>query len=431
LAAHVPHGSPTRSVALLASGTALGQAVAVFCTPVWTRFYSPDQTGLFALFMACASFTTAAVTLRYEIAIPNAAEDSDADAVLLLSMAVSLPLSLLLSGLIFLLVKFDIISLGRLPLWSAFALVPTLLMTGLFCALRYWLVRKKDFHTISKVLVVQGTVRGVVPILFGLLQVNWTGLMLGEIAARLSGVYKMFLSALPALRQQLRQHGWQAVFRAGRENWSFPGLVLPSALLDLLALTLPVPLIAHYYGPAAAGVFFIAQRLTTLPVSFIGASVADVFHITIAEAFRNRPAEVKPLLIETMARLAKLGLVILGPLAIVAPFACGRLFGGQYAQAGPLVAVLFPWCFAQLISSPLSRLLVVADRNALLLLFDVVALGAVLLGFYIGHVRAFSFLQCTALVSALMTLAYAVYAAILAKVADDCRALTVAPPPYR
>jgi O-antigen/teichoic acid export membrane protein len=217
------------------------------------------------------------------------------------------------------------------------------------------------------------------------------------------------------------------VFRVGRENWSFPGLVLPSALLDLLALTLPVPLIAHYYGPAAAGVFFIAQRLTTLPVSFIGASVADVFHTTIAEAFRNRPAEVKPVLIRTMARLAKLGLMILGPLAIVAPFVCGRLFGGQYAQAGPLAALLFPWCLAQLISSPLSRLLVVADRNALLLLFDVVALGAVLLGFYIGHARAFSFLQCTALVSALMTLAYAVYAATLAKVADDCRALTVAP----
>jgi O-antigen/teichoic acid export membrane protein len=304
-------------------------------------------------------------------------------------------------------------------------------VTGLFCALRYWLVRKTDFHTISKVLAVQGAVRGVVPILFGLLQVNWTGLILGEIAARLSGVYKMFLSALPALRQQLRQHGWQPVFRAGRNNWSFPGLVLPSALLDLLALTLPVPLIAYYYGPAAAGFFFIAQRLTTLPVSFIGASVADVFHTTIAETFRNRPTEVKPLLLRTMARLAKIGLMILGPLAIVAPFICGKLLGGQYAQVGPLAAVLFPWCFAQLISSPLSRLLVVADRNALLLLFDVLALAAVLLGFYIGHVRTFSFLQCTALVSALMTLAYTVYAAILAKVADDCRPLTVAPTPYR
>jgi O-antigen/teichoic acid export membrane protein len=377
---------------------------------------------LFALFMACVSFATAAVTLRYEIAIPNAAKDSDADALLLLSLVVSFPLSLLLGGLMFLLVKWDLLSLGRLPLWSAIALVPTLLVTGFFCALRYWLVRKKDFHTISKVLVVQGTVRGVVPILLGLLQVNWTALMLGEIAARLSGVYNMFLNALPALRQQVRQHGWQPVFRAGLNNWSFPGLVLPSALLDLLALTLPVPLIAHYYGPAAAGVFFIAQRLTSLPVSFIGASVADVFHTTVAEAFRNRPAEVKPMLIRTMARLAKLGLMILGPLALVAPFVCGRLFGGQYAQAGPLAALLFPWCFAQLISSPLSRLLVVADRNALLLIFDVLALAAVLLGFSIGHARTFSFLQCTALVSALMTLAYAAYAATLVGVADDCRA---------
>jgi len=128
-----------------------------------------------------------------------------------------------------------------------------------------------------------------------------------------------------------------------------------------------------------------------------------------------------------MTRLAKLGLMILGPLAIAAPFVSGKLFGGQYAQVGPLAAVLFPWCLAQLISSPLSRLLVVADRNALLLLFDVLALAAVLLGFYIGHARTFSFLQCTALVSALMTLAYAVYAVILAKVADACRPLTVAP----
>jgi hypothetical protein len=69
----------------------------------------------------------------------------------------------------------------------------------------------------------------------------------------------------------------------------------------------------------------------------------------------------------------------------------------------------------------------VADRNAFLLLFDMLALAAVLLGFYIGHARRFSFLQCTGLVSALMTLAYAAYAATLVKVADDCHALAVPP----
>ncbi len=426
LAQKLPQGSPLRSVLLLASGTALGQAIAILCTPIWTRFYSPDQTGVFAVFMACITFATAAVTLRYEIAIPNSANDSDADALLLLSMAVSLPCSILLSAFVFFMIKHDVISLGQLPRWSAIALMPALFVTGLFCSLRYWYVRKKDFHTISKVLVIQGSVRGFVPILIGFFQTTWIGLMAGEVAARLAGVYKMFTRALPALRALLARDGWGAVLKTGKQNWGFPGFVLPSALLDLLALTLPVPLIAHYYGASAAGVFFVAQRLTTLPVSFIGASVADVFHATIAEAFRERPGEVKRLLQEAMAHLARLGLITLIPLGVIAPFVCGKIFGSQYDQAGPIVALLVPWSFAQLISSPLSRLLVVANRTSLLLIFDVLALGAVLIGFSLGSTWRFSFPQCIALVSALKTLAYGVYAALLIKVAEDCRAASAA-----
>jgi len=402
---------------LLSSGTAVGQAIVVLSTPLWTRLYPPGQLGLFAVFMACASFAGAAVTLCYELAIPNAAEDSEAAPVLLLAMAVSLPCSVILSASALVLIRADLLSLGQLPAWAAIALLPVLFANGIFSSLRYWFVRRKGFETISAALVAQGSVRGLLPVLLGMWHLNWAGLMLGELAARLVGVWRMFKCALPHLKECLRNHGWQKAIQAARTYRAFPTLLLPSTLLGTLAFTLPIPLVAHYYGASAAGIFFIAQRVTTLPASFIISSVADVLHARIADALRRAPDEIRPVVLKAMRRLALLGFLVFTPTAALAPILCKRLFGGEYEQVGMLVAILSPWCFAELVTSPVSRLILVLNRSEVLVFYNVVSLAAVVVGLSLGHSIGLNFMQAIGVVVVLKTLAYVMYGAILLKIA--------------
>jgi O-antigen/teichoic acid export membrane protein len=418
---HVPRGGFRHQLMLLSGGTAVGQGLAAISTPIWTRLYSPQETGLFAVFMSCAIFAGAAVTLRYELAIPSAVKDSEADALLLLAMAVSLPSSVMLSAIIYVLIRVNVLSLGELPGWAALALLPTLMACGVFYSLRYWFVRRKGFGTIGAALVAQGSVRSALPVVLGLCRMNWAGLMLGEMAARFAGVWNMLRSAVPHLKQCWKDDGYEQIMQVARKYRDFPKLLLPSAVLGPLVYTLPVPMLAHYYGAAAAGIFFIAQRLITLPVSFLTVSVADVFHGRVAAAARQSSEELRTIVTRTMIHLGQLGLLVFVPAAALAPILCGRVLGNDYVQAGIVVTLLSPWCFAELVTSPVSRLLLVIGRNDLLLLNDIVALGTVMGGIYLAHAQGLKFLQAICVAASLRTLAYVVYGLVLIRIAHSSR----------
>ena len=58
-----------KSIAILASGTALAQAIPIFASPILTRLYTPKKFGMLAVFMAIVSSISPAVCGKYEVAM--------------------------------------------------------------------------------------------------------------------------------------------------------------------------------------------------------------------------------------------------------------------------------------------------------------------------------------------------------------------------
>ena len=54
-------GSFTRSVLTLMTGTAIAQAITIAISPILTRMYSPDDFGVFALYIAVVGFVAVVV----------------------------------------------------------------------------------------------------------------------------------------------------------------------------------------------------------------------------------------------------------------------------------------------------------------------------------------------------------------------------------
>src|ERR1700730_10072403 len=88
--------SLVRGIAVLASGTALGQAITVVGAPLLSRFYSPEQVGIFGIYFAIVSIATVAVSLRYEAALPLPESDGEAIDLLLLTVLTTVGIGLLL-----------------------------------------------------------------------------------------------------------------------------------------------------------------------------------------------------------------------------------------------------------------------------------------------------------------------------------------------
>ena len=64
-----------RSVAVLASGSVLGQAIIILGSPLLTRLYLPEQFGVFATFGAVLVVLGTLSALGYHVAIPVPGDD--------------------------------------------------------------------------------------------------------------------------------------------------------------------------------------------------------------------------------------------------------------------------------------------------------------------------------------------------------------------
>ena len=357
-------------VLMIASGTVFGQLPFVLVMPLITRLYPATQLGVYGLALAFVGLTAPVMGLRFELAGISARDPDDSRALLLLSALAIVPVAGLCSALLCGLKVLDVGAYNALPWPLVIATGATLAAAGAYSTLRCWLVRHHRFRLVATSLTIQGWVRAGIPVILAPLGAGAGALIAGELVSRMTSVGLMLRRGAPqALRRAV-----QVPVRGLRERavrfWKYPLLLAPSAFIDAAATALPVPVLASCYGLPAAGKFALVQRLVLLPAALIIGSVGDVFHAHAASIAGQGPREVGWFLRATAARLLVFALVVYVPVAVVAPFAAGWVFGREWADTGAMIAALTPLCVAQTVVSPMSRGLLLSGREERKLLAD-------------------------------------------------------------
>lgn len=103
----------TKNIVTLITGTAFAQAIPIAISPILTRIYTPEDFGIFALFIAIISILGSIATARYELAIMLPKKDEDAINIFALCFIITCIISLLLFILVFLLNDYFKLLLGN------------------------------------------------------------------------------------------------------------------------------------------------------------------------------------------------------------------------------------------------------------------------------------------------------------------------------
>lgn len=410
-------GIVARQASVLAGGTAAAQALTILASPILTRFYGPREFGAAGLFAALVNMAMVVVTLRYELAIPSAEDDGEADSLLALALCALVPLSIALSAVLWVMMRAGLPSLEPLPRLAALLAAPAFAASGGFAALRFWAVRQERYGEVARLSIVQGLGRAVGPIALAPVPLGTYALMIGEFLGRAAGSWRLFQSALPGVWRALTPQRNNALRRTARKHWRMPVISMPSSLVDVLASSLPVLLVADLFGARNAGLFVLVQRVIFLPTMLIGTSVADVFHVRFSTAMQRGTDDLSQLIRSTALRLLLIGAAFLVPAAIFSPLSFGTIFGPNWAGAGLLVTVMAPWSLAALAVSPVSRVLIVARRNQSKLLYDGFSIAAVFAALIGGSRAGWGFLGTVALMSGLQAVSYLVYFATIMRAA--------------
>jgi len=413
-------GSFVHRVTVLAGGTAVSQGFVVLTLPILTRLYTPDAMGKFSLFTAFITVAVVAASLLYEGAIVSAKDDKEAGYLVILSIllaTLTAPLAIL--GL-FILIKFDIFGFGKLSVQTLLWMLFTFLLASVFNILKYWFIRKNIFTLISKVTVIQNAVRTLSQLGLGILSFDWIGLLIGDVIGRGSGLGKMLKQSSQDLVRLIQPLSVSKLIEVGCQYSEFPLYALPSTVINILASSLPTPIIIHFHGAAAGGYFFLSQRTIALPISLISSAVADVFHHQITYYFHHEPAKVKHFFWKTAKSLALVGFLPAILIACVSPLLFSWVFGKAWAESGWFVTLITPWAFAGLISSSMSRIVFVVREQKWKLIFDIFLLMSQLIISYCISIFDLSLTNTVTMFGIVNTIVYGLYFVILSRIASEC-----------
>lgn len=396
----------------MAGGSAIGQLASVLATPILSRLFTRPEMGLLNTYTSIISNLAIISGGRYEQAVPIAETDEEAAGALGAAVLITFALAALSSLVLFLwglpLLR-EIKAEGIYPFcW----VIPVgLLAQGLNLNISYWATRRRAFTSLG----VRRASIGLFTVLFqmgaGALQYGAAGLLLGFGLGQGAGVGTLFRNAWKEDSPIFRSITLSSIVAAMKRYSKFPMLSVPAAFTNSLALNIPAILMGTYYGQAANGDLGQAMRIMAFPVSLVGAAVGQAFLGTAPELLRDSPKEALALFNRLTRKLAKMSLAIVA-LGIVLIWLTPIILGAKWVEAGPYMGLLGFAAACQFVTSPISQITTILERQDLQLIGDVLRSGLIALAFWGTHRLGATPLVAVTVYSATMVITYLAFFAM-------------------
>lgn len=382
---NIPSGGLLKNAVTLISGTGFAQVLLLVISPILTRLYTPEAFGTYTIYISILAVVGVISCLRYELAIVLPARDKNAANVLVISIFICIFLSIISLFIIAFFNKplasfYDIQGL-QLWLW----LLPLgILTTGIFQALNYWNTRKRQFRRLAVRQVTQSTVVAATQLTSGMtLPVQSGGLIIGHIAGQITATGRL-------LWQTWKDEGKQIISYISIKRIlinivkykNFPIYSSWSGLLNTASVMMPPLLIGYFFSPTTVGLYSLGHRVLNLPMSLIGNAVAQAFYPHATEA--KQKGNLNFVTLGIFKTLISIGLVPILLLTLIAPELFELIFGQDWYEAGEYVRYISPWLFLVFISSPLSNLYLILEKQRLGLIIDLLLFSSRLLVLILG-----------------------------------------------
>ncbi|MCB2173647.1 oligosaccharide flippase family protein [bacterium] len=377
----LPSNRFIRNVSILVGGSVAGQGLIVISSPLLTRIYSPEDFGLLAIYSSLLSIIGTIASLRYQLAIPLPNSDQKAAHVVVLSLMLVFMISLLTSIIIFA-VGPTILYFLNVPDFARYIwLLPLgIIALGSYQIFTYWAVRKKSFYVIAKTNLMRSAC---------MLFVQCAGYAIG-LFALLLGHLVGFIAGATTLGILIAHNDWRSfrgitlhgLIQVAKRYRRFPIYSSLGAAFNAAGAGLPPLLFAAFFSPSIAGIYMLANRVVATPLTLIGKSVADVFLSDAVDAKNENRLSL--LIADIYDKLCHIAMPPVLMLMIAGPEIFGFIFGNNWRQTGEFAQWMAPWVYLVFVTSPLSMLFLVLEKQNKEMIFQGVLLIVRVVSLFVG-----------------------------------------------
>ncbi len=373
------------NVLKLVSGSVTAQILGILLVPLITRIYSPDDVGIFQIFLSISGILVIFSTYSYHFAImlPKSEEDS-ANVAFLCALLVTF--TSLLTALIVIFLPKDVEHILNAPGISKYLIyIPAItFFNGIFFVQNYWLSRKIRFGIIAGSRIVNTISTKAFQLAIPIWNVSPLGLIAGYVVGY--GFADLFM--LKDVKEDLkifRKVSLKKMKEMAIQYKNFPLFSSWSTLANSISPQVPTFLLSFYYGTSVVGYFSLANQVVNMPMGLLGTAIQQVFFQKISEVKNgNEPGDMKEIVGEVYKKLILVGVFPMILLLILGEEIFTFAFGKNWYVSGVYIKILVPWIFLVFLSSPISSLYSVFDKQRVWLTFSIILLISRIVALAIG-----------------------------------------------
>lgn len=379
------------NVLKLVSGSVTAQVLSILLIPIITRIYNPDDFGIFQLFMSISGILVIVSTFSYQLAIMLPKTEEDAANVASVCTVLVTFISLL-TGIVVLLIPGNIDHIFNapgiskyLPLLQYLPLLPLIIfLNGMFFVQNYWLSRKTRFGVIAGSRVSNTLTSKAFQIGFAKLSVTPFGLIGGFIAGYAFADLVM-LKGIKKDIQAFKKVSIKRMKEVAIQYKNFPLFSSWSSIANTISPQVPAFLLAYFYSTSVVGHFSLANQVVNLPMGIVGSAIGQVFFQKVNEVKNgNGEGDMKTIVGEVYKKLISIGLFPMILLMILGEQIFVFAFGEDWGISGTYVRILVPWIFLVFLSSPISTLYNVFEKQTVWLTFSIILLVSRIVALVVG-----------------------------------------------
>lgn len=373
-----------RSVAMVATGTAIGQALTIAVTPLLTRWFGPSAIGTQGVFNTIVVLLSTVAALGYPAALVLPREDRDAVVLVRLSIYVAAAFGALLVVLMLLCPEEILGVLGATAIADYALLVPIAVFgASLNATLLQWLIRKQAFFLSARASIVTSLGLNATKISLGLVSRSPGALIVGNTAGTFLGTLAAYVGWRRRFPGTPRVADAPSMREMARRHWDFPVLRTPQNLINVISQSLPILLFASIEGATVAGYYSLALTVLAMPGNLIGNAVGSVVYPRVTKLVHDNQ-NVASFLVRTTGALAAASALPYVVVVVAGPLLFSVVFGANWRVAGEFARLLAPFLFLNLVNKPAVAAIAALQLHAGLLVYEVFSTLSKVLALWIG-----------------------------------------------
>ena len=357
-----------QNIIKLFTSISIAQIIPIVILPILTQYFSPEQFGVYGLYVSICSIFGIVASGKYDVAIMLPKKKIDAINILTLSFLITFLFSIfcfsilnIFNDQIFQLTQSEILK-------KYYVIIPiSIFLISINQSIIVWFNRLKHYNTIANQNILKSSSNSISALIFGLKNIN-SGLILGHIVSLIA---VSFLNISQLMRKFPAKLINQKIMRKNFKKYiDFLKFSSISNLFNSFSNIGMTTVIIIFFGPKIAGLYFLAEKLIAIPISFITNSISQVYFEKASKLFHSDKIE----LLKLTNQIQKNIFFILFPTLIIASLFgedVFSIFGNEWGEAGKMLKYFSVFILLKNMYSPISHIGDILNKQKVLLLFNI------------------------------------------------------------